>query len=339
MIVGGHDTARDVLVVAEIGNNHEGDAGRARALVHAAAASGAGAVKVQVFRTQHFVRPADLARYEQLAGFELPYDTFGELQQLAKSLGLLFIATPLDLPSAEFLANIVDCYKVASGDNDFYPLIARICATALPVLLSSGASDYDRIAASRRFVAEEWRRRGIRQDVGVLHCVSSYPAPPEQANLAAIGHLAERLGGTIGYSDHTLGIETAILSVAAGARIVEKHFTLDKQQSAFRDHQLSATPDEMMTLVREVARVSRIVGTAGKSLQPCERELAPKLRRSIVAAGDLPRGHRVRPEDLTWMRPADGLRPGDEPALVGRMLRRAVAHGEPILATDVEEAR
>jgi N,N'-diacetyllegionaminate synthase len=291
---------------------------------------------VQVFQTGRFVRPAEAARYAQLSAFELPHEVFAELQRLARSLGLLFIATPLDLTSLAFLSDLVDGFKVASGDNDCYPLIRAACATGHPILLSSGVSDLEQIARSRRFVVEEWRRAGVTQEVGVLHCVSSYPTPSEEANLGAIGYLASRLGGTIGYSDHTLGIEVPLLAVAAGARIVEKHFTLDRNQSAFRDHQLSATPDEMATLVREVARVSRIVGPPGKQVQPCEAPTAAAIRRSIVAAADLPEGHRVRPEDLTWMRPADGLRPGEEDRLVGRALRRPIMLGQSVLPADVE---
>lgn len=330
------DLDRKVLVVAEIGNNHEGDFATAQKLVGEAAACSVGAVKFQVFRARYFVSAGDRARYDRLSSFELSYEQFEELQRLAKSLGLLFIATPLDLESAAFLEGIVDAYKIASGDNNFYPLIERVCQTGRPIILSSGLTDLDGIRKSKAFIEERWRAFGIRQDIAILHCVSSYPVPPEQANLGAIPMLIRELECTVGYSDHTLGIQACVIAAALGARIMEKHFTLDKQYSDFRDHQLSADPTEMAALVRQIAEVGVLLGTGEKIVQAAEAESARLARRSIVASADLPAGHLVRFEDLTWIRPATGLPPGEEAGIVGKRLRRAVAFGEPILPADVE---
>jgi sialic acid synthase SpsE len=241
----------------------------------------------------------------------------------------------LDLESAAALEPIVDAYKIASGDNNFYPLIARVCATHRPMLISTGLSDLSDVRTIMGFIAEQTRDRTVEAQIGLLHCVSSYPAPLDQVNLAAIAVLRDTFGGTVGYSDHTLGIEASVLSVAAGARIVEKHFTVDKQQSTFRDHQLSADPPEMTRLVRDVARVASIMGRPEKRPQPSEQEGIRLFRRSIVAAADLECGHRVAARDLTWLRPAGGLPPGDEHLLIGRTLRRAIAFGERIHLADV----
>lgn len=336
MILGTHDTDRDVLVVAEVGNNHEGNLECARALVRAAAECGAGAVKFQTYRTRAVVAPADRDRFERMSRFELTPDAFAELSALAASLGLLFISTPLDLDSVAVLEPLVDCFKIASGDNDFYPLLDRVCATGLPMLVSIGLSDLDQVRATVRFIDDRWRSNGARAELGVLHCVSSYPAPVEDANLAAIGAVHRELDLTVGYSDHTLGIDTCVLAVAAGARIVEKHFTLDQHASDFRDHQLSADRTELARLVSEVQRVSRIVGPRGKTVQPSERAGVTAFRRSIVAAVDLPAGHQLQDADLAWMRPADGLRPGEEARVIGRVLNRAIAAGDRIRGTDVD---
>lgn len=336
MKIGRFDLAEKVLIVAEIGNNHEGNFAAARKLMREAAACGVGAVKFQVYRTRHFVSAADRSRYDRLASFELSYEQFEELQRLAKSLGLLFIATPLDLQSAAFLEGLVDAYKIASGDNNFFPMIDRVCRTGKPIILSSGLTDLEGIKRSKGFIEERWRTFGVRQDVAVLHCVSSYPVPPEQANLRAIPTLIRELECTVGYSDHTLGIEACVIAAALGARVIEKHFTLDKQYSDFRDHQLSADPAEMADLVARVAGTERLFGTGKKIVQAAEAESVRLARRSIVAGADLPAGHQVRFEDLTWIRPAVGLPPGEEARVVGKRLKRALAFGEPILPTDVE---
>ncbi len=162
----------------------------------------------------------------------------------------------------------------------------------------------------------------------MLHAVTAYPTPAEAVNLAAIPTLARELGCTIGYSDHTLGIEACVAAVALGARILEKHFTLDHDYSDFRDHQLSAEPDELRELVERVgARGSRCSAAPRRRVQPVEAELAQAVRRSIAAGRDLPEGHVLAWDDLAWLRPRDGLAPGEEDKLLGRALRRDVADG------------
>jgi sialic acid synthase SpsE len=336
MIVGDFDTTERVLIVAEIGNNHEGKFDVAKELVRAAAECGVGAVKFQTFQTKHLVSSGDKARYDQLSSFELSYREVEQLQELAKSLGLLFLSTPLDLESARFLETLVDGYKIASGDNNFYPLIEFVCGTGKPIIISSGVSDLQQVAKSKEFIESRWRLRGIKQHVAILHCVSSYPVPPEQANLAAIRFLAGELGCTVGYSDHTVGIEASLIAVGVGARIIEKHFTLDKTYSDFRDHQLSADPAEMKRLVREALRIDVLLGKPEKIVQQSEQRMSQLIRRSIVAAGNLPQGHRLTRQDLTWIRPGIGLPPGEEGRIVGKRLKRDLSFGEPILPSDLE---
>lgn len=336
MRIGSFDTDRRVLVVAEIGNNHEGSADVAAELVRAAAASGADAVKFQTFRTALFVDRGDAERYARMARFELSIDEFARLQALAHSLGLLFVSTPLDLESAKGLAGLVDAYKIASGDNDFYPLIDFVCATGKPLIVSSGVSALAHVRHVKEYVERRWPDGGVGPGLAVLHCVSSYPVPDEEANLAAIGVLERELGCTIGYSDHTLGIDTCLYAVAAGARIIEKHFTLDKAFSAFRDHALSADPAEMKRLTAQIPAVAALVGRREKVVQPSEAQAEALIRRTVVAGRDLSAGHVVSLEDLVWKRPVRGLRPGQEHLIVGRALVRDVPAGEPIVLADVE---
>ena len=327
MRIAGFDTDERVLVVAEIGNNHEGDVAVARELVEAAADAGADAVKFQTFRVDAFVSPSDAERYERMSRFQLSPDAFAELAELAHARSLAFLSTALDLDSVDALAPIVDAYKIASGDIDFFPLLEAVAAAGKPVVLSTGQSE----------PAEIERAVGVfGGSVGVLHCVSSYPAPEAEVNLRAIGVLAGLLPGcTIGFSDHTVGLDAAPLAVACGARIVEKHFTLDRGYSEFRDHALSADPAGFRELVARIRTAEELLGVPEKAVQPSERDARVAIRRSVAAARALPAGHRIAAADLIWTRPADGLRPGDEDSLVGRALRRDVAQGEHVRADDV----
>lgn len=327
MRIGRFDTDERVLVIAEIGNNHEGDAAVARELVEYAADAGADAVKFQTFRTRALISPADEVRYARMQRFELPPETFAELADLAHERGLLFASTALDFDSVDVLVGIADAIKVASGDIDFFPLLERIAASGRPTILSTGQSDLEDVGRAVDVLGD---------GIGVLHCVTSYPAPITEVNLRAIGVLRERFPvATIGYSDHTDGLEAAPLAVACGARIVEKHFTMDKHRSDFRDHQLSATPEELGELVRRIRAAETLLGDSEKAVQPSEMSARTAVRRSIAAARSLPEGHALAAGDLTWTRPADALRPGEEHRLIGRPLRRAVERGDHLRLEDV----
>jgi N,N'-diacetyllegionaminate synthase len=330
MRIGSLDTRERVLVVAEVGNNHEGDPGVARELVRKAAASGAHAVKLQTFRAHGIVRARDKARFAQLSGYELEPEVVVELAELAHSQGLLFMSTPLDLPSVDVLEPLVDAFKIASGDNDFQPLLERVGRAGKPVIVSTGLVDLKGARSAKETVETHGG------DVAVLHAVTAYPAPPEAVNLAAIPTLARELGCTVGYSDHTLRNDACLVAVAVGARILEKHFTLDHDQSDFRDHKLAADPAELRDLVARVAEVEALLGSPEKTVQVAESDFTDAVRRSITAARDLPAGHVVEWKDLAWLRPRDGLAPGQEQLVLGRELRRNVPMGESIRTEDVE---
>lgn len=336
MRIGEFDTGEKVLVVAEIGNNHEGKFEVARELVLRAADCGVRAVKFQTFQTAYFVSRSDEARFNRLKSFELTYEEFAKLRELAVSVGLLFISTPLDVESARFLDTQVDAFKVASSDNNFYPLLDYISQRDKPVIISAGLTSLEEISATKSYVQSAWEKRGVEQQMAVLHCVSCYPALPEHVNLAAIPLLARTLGCAIGYSDHTHGTEACLAAVALGAEIIEKHFTLDKNFSDFRDHQLSADPEEMKRLVEGIDRVQILLGRPEKKIQPCEAEILPLVRRSIVAAREMTAGHQLEWNDLMWTRPGTGLAPGHEAEVLGRRLKRPLSFGETILLSDLQ---
>ncbi len=264
MKIANFDLNKDILLVAEMGNNHEGSYALAEEMIGLAAKSGAGAVKFQTIIPEKLVSSLQKERIEQLKRFQLTYDEFEKLSNVAKKENVLFLSTPFDIESAKFLEPLVPAYKIASGDNNFYPLIEVIAKTGKPIIMSTGLMEFEEVKSSVDFINNVWKKNGIEQDLAVLHCVTSYPTPPEQANLLSIKQL-QNLNVTVGYSDHTLGIQAAVLAVALGARIIEKHFTIDKNYSDFHDHQLSADPMEFALLAQKVKETLELLGKEGKS--------------------------------------------------------------------------
>lgn len=336
MLIGNHDIAKRVFIIAEVGNNHEGDFGRAQEMVAAASEAGVDAVKFQTFRAEHYVGLSNRARFEMLKRFELSFDQFAQLKGTADRHGCVFLSTPFDLESARFLDGLVPAFKIASGDNTFTPLLELVAGFAKPVLLSCGMLCPDGIRQTANVLNSVWQRLGVAPGLAALHCVTSYPVPEEEANLSALGPMAEAIGAVPGYSDHTLGIEAAVLSVAAGARIVEKHFTLDKNLSDFRDHQLSADPGDLAAMVQRIRQAERLLGTGAKRLMACEGAVEPLVRRSVALARDLCAGTVLALNDLTWIRPGGGFPPGAEAELLGCKLTRDAAAFEVLMPEMLE---
>jgi N,N'-diacetyllegionaminate synthase len=330
MRIGSHDLDQRVLVVAEAGNNHEGSFARADEMISRAAEAGADAIKFQTIVPEKLVAASESQRLAQLARFQLDYGQFAALAKTADRAGIIFLSTPFDRDSITALEPLVPAYKVASGDNDCIPLLEQVARTGKPILLSTGMLDLQGVTRAKAAIEMIWRERGIAPGLVLLHCIVAYPTPTSEANLGAIRALAD-LGCEVGYSDHTVGAEAAVLSVALGARVIEKHFTLDKNLSDLRDHKLSADPGEFADLVRRVRAAEEMLGTGIKRVMPVEGAALRAARRSIMAARDLPSGTVIEAADLTWLRPRIGFAPGQEAELVGRKLTTAVRRGEPIL--------
>jgi N-acetylneuraminate synthase/N,N'-diacetyllegionaminate synthase len=334
MKIGPHDLEQEVLVVAEIGNNHEGDFELAKRMIARATEAGAQAVKFQVIVPDRLVSASQTERIRQLSRFQLSSTEFEQLAEAAREQKVLFLATPFDLDSVRFLKPLVAAFKIASGDNDFFPLLEAVARTGKPVILSTGLLGLADVRRSKEFIEGIWQAEGCAPGLALLHCVVNYPTMPADAHLLAIRSL-QTLGVTVGYSDHTLGIEAAVLSVALGARIIEKHFTLDHHQSDFRDHQLSAEPSELAELVRRVKQAQALLGAGEKCLRPNEEEVLSRVRRSIVAGRDLEAGTVLAWEDLSWVRPGGGLPPGQERRVLDRKLVRSLRKGEMIREQDM----
>lgn len=331
-----------VYVVAEAGVNHDGDVGLARELIHAAADARADAVKFQVFAADRLVtRSAPPARYqretaaaesqhEMLSRLELSWQAFADLAAYAGRQGIEFLATPFSAADLEFLVSLrLRALKLASPDIVNPVLLDAAAASGLPVIASTGAADLDEVKAG----VARFRRAG-GGPLALLHCVSSYPALEEEANLGAIRTLSEVFGCVSGFSDHTQSLTTGGYAVAAGARIIEKHLTLDRSRHG-PDHAFSLEPDMMVEYVRNVRAAEQVVGHGRIELSESQRDVRRVARGSVVAACDINVGQTLARAMLTVKRPGTGIAPLDLDKLVGRVAARDIPADTALTWDDV----
>ncbi len=323
------------LIIAEIGNNHEGNLETAIEMVDAAADSGADVVKFQMIEPQKLVSRDQIERINQLKKFSLSKEDFTKIAKRSNEKGVIFMATPFYLEAVHFLNDLVPAFKLASSDIDFYPLIRAIAVTKKPVLISCGTATKNDILKARDILEDIWK--GIDADPGYafLHCVSNYPTDLGDANLKRILRL-KKLFPIVGYSDHTLGIDSCIVAVSLGAKIIEKHFTLDKTRSTFHDHQLSADPDDFQEMVTRIRAVETIISD-GPSLDELDFDYS-SIRRVAAASRDLICGEKIESKDLLWLRPGEnkGISLSNEGDIIGKVLIKDVRVGEIIKLEDIK---
>jgi N,N'-diacetyllegionaminate synthase len=333
-----------VLVVAEVGVNHDGDPEQALRLVEAAAGAGADAVKFQTFVPSRLASPrAAKAAYQtpgapagetqlaMLERLELPRSAYPRLRAACEAQGMLFLSTPFDEESADFLAaHGVPAFKAGSGDLTNLPLLRHLAGKGLPVILSTGMADEDEVAAA----VDAVRAAGAR-GVVLLHATSSYPADPREANLRALPALQRRFATPVGLSDHTPGSAVALAAVALGAALVEKHLTLDRTLPG-PDHAASLDVAGLAELVRGIRTVELALGDGVKRVTPGEAETRTVARRSLAARIDLPAGATLAGASLVALRPGTGIPPSELEQVVGRRLARPVAAGELLRLEDLE---
>jgi N,N'-diacetyllegionaminate synthase len=334
------------FVIAEAGVNHNGDPDLARRLVDIAADAGADAIKFQTFDPAALVTAdAPKAAYQQrndgtartqrqmLDALVLPHQLHRELQHRAQARGVMFLSTPFDEGSADFLVDLgVPALKVGSGELTNHLLLQHLARKRLPLLLSTGMAVLDEIAAALAVI-----RAAGDPPVALFHCVSNYPCAPDEANLHSMATLRDRFGLPTGWSDHTLGIDVALAGVALGAQLLEKHFTMDRSLPG-PDHLASLEPGELAALVRGVRAVESALGTGEKAPSPAERAVALVARRSLYWRRTLPAGAIVATGDLQALRPGDGVSADRIGELIGRRMTRAVAAGTRIAIDDVTDA-
>jgi N,N'-diacetyllegionaminate synthase len=335
---------RPCFVIAEAGVNHNGDLAMAHALVDAAKAAGADAVKFQTFSAERLVsRTAPKAEYqlgqtdpseshfEMLRHLELSESDHRELIAHCRDRALLFMSTPFDEEAADLLDELdVPAYKIPSGEITNLPFLAHVAAKQRPIILSTGMSTLAEVEE-----AVQCLRKNGAGNLVLLQCVSNYPAHPADINLRAMATMAAAFGLAVGYSDHTNGIEIALAAAALGACVIEKHFTLDRNLPG-PDHRASLEPGELTSLIEGIRQIESALGNGVK--QPAAAELVNLsiARKSVHWRHALERGAVVRAADLIALRPATGLAPGRVPSLVGRSLRRSVSAGEMVSEEDFQ---
>ena len=320
-------------VIAEIGYNHEGQFPLAMELIHQAKEAGANAVKFQTCIPELYIAAADAERRARLESFRLTNEHYRKLAVEAHSIGIDFFSTPLDPESAAFLNQIQKCFKIASGDNNYFDLLEQIAGYKKPILLSTGLLDLDGIRASLDVIKRINSFNDSPKQLAVMHCVTSYPVAPHHANLKAIQTLKAHFGQhTIGYSDHTLGVQACLDAYLLGAEVIEKHFTLRKDFSDFRDHQLSADPVELKMLIERLQETTERMGSGEKAPQECEHEFLAAIRRKAHVKEDLPAGTKLTSKDIVWQRDTKGIAPEQRNLLHNAVLACALSAGDVIEA-------
>ena len=329
----GHFTPERAWIIAEAGVNHDGSLERALALVDAAARCGADAVKFQTFKAASLVAMhAPRAPYQGpgdqlslLRALELGPDAFRALRDRAQQRGIEFLSTPFDEESADLLESLgVLRFKVSSGDITDHGLLRRIAQFKKPVILSTGMARNEEIAD-----ALETLDSCGAPEVTLLHCISSYPACPEELQLCSIERLRCRFRRRVGFSDHSIGIEACLVARALGASVLEKHITLDRRAPG-PDHAASTEPEEFTRLVQTVRLVETMLGGAERTFSATELANRSAAHKSVVAARRILAGEVLSPTVLAVRRPGTGIAPRDLPRVVGRAAARDIPAGEPI---------
>lgn len=318
------DPRRKGRYIAEIGLNHNGDPDMAAAMIRAAVGAGADAVKFQTIFPVELVSPYGKALMEEgresfrddetvefFKKFFFNMDQYRELARVAGEEGVIFFSSPFSVGSVDFLEEIpVSLYKVASSEVTHLALLERIAATERPVLMSTGMAREGEIATALDLFDG-------RCDVVLLHCVSNYPLDPEKANLNRIARLQARFGKDVGFSDHSEGSDLARLASMLGARIFEKHFTIDESYDC-PDRALSVTPQAFSALIEEVEEAITIAGEGDIDFGVAEEEIARGARRSLFARRRIPAGRVITDEDIIALRPGVGISPAEKEKVTGR---------------------
>jgi len=327
------------VVIAEIGANHDGDPDKAKSMLDAIAKTGAQLVKFQLYSADDLVAdknlevtwgPSGNKRTESVGAMfsriALPAEAFKSLFQYARNLGLIPFATPFSEEGVNLLMDLNNpIFKIASSDVSHVHLLRHIAKTGKPVILSLGKSTLAEVDQ-----AVSCLKDSSCKYLALLHCVASYPSPMNEMNLRTITLLKQIYSHcVVGFSDHSLGISAPLAAVALGAKIIEKHVTLDKNADG-PDHWFSINMHQLKELVDGVRDVHAALGESSKRVLSCEQTGRKVATRSLFACRDLSAGHKISAEDIKIVRPGTGLRPDMLNAVEGMLLARSVKRNEPL---------
>jgi N,N'-diacetyllegionaminate synthase len=328
-------------VIAEIGVNHNGSMELAKQSIDAAVFSGADAVKFQTFKSEKLVskfarkakyqaentNDSESSQLDMLKKLELSNKDFIELKEYCEEKGIEFLSTPFDEESAEFLKEInVHAFKIGSGDLNNYPFLSFISKLKIPVILSTGMSTLSEIEEALEVLQDS--------EVSLLHCTSVYPAPLKDVNLYSLITMKNAFHKLIGYSDHTLGNEVTISAITLGAKIIEKHFTLDKNLPG-PDHKASLDPAEFAEMVRAIRNVEMSFGDGIKRCMPSEIDTKLVARKSLVVLRDLNKGDVLTEHNLGIKRPGNGIEPKYYDLLLGKQVKMDIKEDQALKWEDL----
>ena len=329
------------LIIAEAGVNHNGSLTTAKELIDMAASAGADYIKFQTFKAENIVTKkarkasyqerncadSDNSQYKMLKRLELSYDDHFKLIEHCREKGIGFLSTAFDLDSVSFLESLdLSIWKIPSGEITNLPYLRKIAAMKRPILLSTGMCRMEEVGEALNVLTGE----GVPlSEITVWHCNTPYPTPMEDVNLRAMDTLAREFGVNIGYSDHTLGIEVSVAAVAKGAKVIEKHFTLDKNLPG-PDHCASLDPSELKQMIQAIRHVEQALGHELKQPSPSEISNIIIARKSIVAARNIQKGEILTEENITCKRPGDGITPMKWDEIIGTTAVRDFSEDEKI---------
>jgi N-acetylneuraminate synthase len=324
-----------IYIIAEAGVNHNGDVDVAIQLIDKAAEAGADAVKFQMFDADELTgEDAPLAEYQKHSGqtsqremlhaLTLTEDDFTKLSNYTKQKEIDFIVTPFDTNSAQFLASLnVPAIKIPSGEITHLSFLEKVATLGIPVILSTGTCNLEEVDDA----VQIFKAAGI--DLSILHCTSSYPAPYDQINLRVMDTLSKKFGVPVGLSDHSEGITVPIAAAALGAKIIEKHFTLDRTMDG-PDHKASLEPHELTAMIEGIRQAESALGSSEKVIQPAEANTASVARRSTVAVQDIAAGEKLSTENTALKRPGTGIPPKEYESVMQKTAQENIAAGTPI---------
>ena len=320
-----------VIIIAEAGVNHNGDMNKAKALIDVAAQAKVDYIKFQSFKAKKLVSPdapkaayqkqnfqdGDNNQFKMLKRLELSLENHKELIRYCNLKGVNFLSTAFDEEGLEFLDELgVDCFKIPSGEITNFPYLQKLTKFEKPIILSTGMSNMLEIGAALNVLEKKYKR----SDITVLHCNTEYPTPMKHVNLKAMLSIKKNFNVEVGYSDHTLGIEVPIAAVAMGAKVIEKHFTLDRNLPG-PDHKASLEPDELIAMVKAIRNIEfAMSGDGVKKASSSEYKNINIARKSIHINKPLKAGSIIREADLIALRPGDGISPMEWNNIIGRRL-------------------